>query len=137
MLLRTVFSSPRCWKNRGDVASEDHLLKRLWFENNIVLARTESLLTMRHATPTFNLVFDRNVYWREGGGPITFFGLSWEAWRAQGLDAHSIFADPGLEAAEKDIFRLKPDAPALTLGFEPLDFSDVGPRNRGGEMYAA
>jgi hypothetical protein len=143
-LLNTVRNNIFAWSqgyplgmNRGDVASEDHLLKRLWFENNIVLARTESLLTMRHATPTFNLVFDRNVYWREGGGPITFFGLSWEAWRAQGLDTHSIFANPGLEAAEKDIFRLKPDAPALTLGFEPLDFSDVGPRNRGGEMYAA
>jgi hypothetical protein len=122
--------------NRGEVPGEDPLLKRLWFENNIVLARTPSMLTMRHATPTFNLVFDRNVYWRPDGGSITFFGLDWDAWRARGQDQDSMFADPAFVDAKNCDFRLKPGSPALKQGFSPFDLREAGPRREIGVDHA-
>jgi hypothetical protein len=52
-------------------------------------------------------------------------------WQALGLDRHSVVADPGfVDAARRDL-RLRPDSPALLLGFEPIDLSDVGPRPKG------
>jgi hypothetical protein len=37
-------------------------------------------------------------------------------------------ADPLFVAPEKDDFRLKPNSPALKLGFQPIDVRNVGPR---------
>jgi hypothetical protein len=77
-----------------------------------------------------NADFDHNLYRHEGGGEIRFGKLSWDEWRARGMDAHSLIADPLFVDPAHDDFRLKPDSPALKLGFEPLDLSKVGPRNR-------
>jgi hypothetical protein len=52
-------------------------------------------------------------------------------WQALGLDRHSVVADPRFyDAARRDL-RLRPDSPALALGFRPIDLSDVGPRPKG------
>ena len=52
-------------------------------------------------------------------------------WQGLGLDRHSVVADPGfVDAARRDL-RLRPDSPALALGFRPIDLSDVGPRPKG------
>jgi hypothetical protein len=42
---------------------------------------------------------------------------------------HSLDADPQFRNAAKDDFRLAPDSPALKLRFQPIDISQVGPRN--------
>lgn len=104
---------------------ENHL--RFRFINNIVIGRTEQWLA---GAIDFNFEFDRNLYWREGGGPIRFGKLSWEEWRAKGMDKNSLIADPQFVAPEKFDFRLKPTSPALKLGFKPFDLSKVGPRKR-------
>jgi hypothetical protein len=52
-------------------------------------------------------------------------------WQALGLDRHSVTADPGFVDAERRDLRLRPDSPALLLGFEPIDLSGVGPRPKG------
>jgi hypothetical protein len=54
---------------------------------------------------------------------------SWEQWQEKrGQDKHSLIADPLLADPEHGDFSLKPDSPALKLGFQPIDLSRVGPR---------
>ncbi|QNN23594.1 hypothetical protein HED60_15350 [Planctomycetales bacterium ZRK34] len=51
----------------------------------------------------------------------------WEAWQQAGGDVHSVVADPMFVDAEQGDFRLKPNSPALKLGFEPIPFDKIGP----------
>ena len=51
-----------------------------------------------------------------------------DEWRAGGNDTHSIVADPHCADLEQNDFNLLPGAPALALGVQPIDLSDVGPR---------
>jgi hypothetical protein len=51
----------------------------------------------------------------------------WEAWQAAGLDRHSVVADPQFVDAAHDDFRLKPESPALALGFTPIPLEKIGP----------
>jgi hypothetical protein len=39
-----------------------------------------------------------------------------------------VYADPRFVDADRFDFRLRPDSPALKLGFHPIDLSQVGPR---------
>jgi hypothetical protein len=68
---------------------------------------------------------DRNCYWSEAGPP-DFDGRTFREWQQTGRDANSIVADPGFVDAANGDFRLKPDSPALELGFQPIDLERVG-----------
>lgn len=48
-------------------------------------------------------------------------------WRAAGLDQHSIVADPLFVDPDKDDYRLRPESPALKLGFQPIAVENIGP----------
>ena len=91
-----------------------------------------------------NFKSDLNLIWNTSGGnfmlgqnftPTSKEGPQWTAdtftldqWHDLGQDTHSIFVDPKFaDVAHRD-FTLPPDSPALTLGFHPIDMSDVGPR---------
>jgi len=50
----------------------------------------------------------------------------WESWQMAGADAHSVVADPLFVDAAHGDFTLKPDSPALKLGFEPIPFREIG-----------
>jgi len=97
------------------------------FERNVVYYREGELLAWNWKTGDFR--FDRNVYWN-AAGPVTFAGATWDAWRARGMDAHSIVADPMFVDPERADFRLRAGSPALAVGFEAVDVRDVGPRTR-------
>ena len=47
----------------------------------------------------------------------------------RGIDAHSISADPLFVDLENGDFRLKPNSPALKLGFKPIDITKIGLTN--------
>jgi parallel beta-helix repeat protein len=51
-------------------------------------------------------------------------------WQKMGFDTHSVFVDPLFVDTQNDDYRLKPESPALKLGFQPIDTSQIGPRNR-------
>lgn len=51
----------------------------------------------------------------------------WESWKAEGMDEHSIVADPLFVDAENDDYRLKPNSPAFKVGFKPIPVDEIGP----------
>ncbi|MEW6753309.1 MAG: right-handed parallel beta-helix repeat-containing protein [Candidatus Latescibacterota bacterium] len=56
--------------------------------------------------------------------------LSLEEWQGQGYDGDLVLADPGFVDPEHDDYRLRPDSPALQVGFVPIDTGRIGPRSR-------
>ncbi|MBI5832566.1 MAG: right-handed parallel beta-helix repeat-containing protein [Armatimonadetes bacterium] len=113
----------------------DDFMKGNTFVGNIVLYhRPEAQLIFQwnDRTDTF-AEWDRNVYWLVGAdltareGNVTPVG-PYAKWRAAGKDATSVVADPLFVDAEHDDYRLKPDSPALRLGFKPIPVDKIGPR---------
>lgn len=91
-------------------------------ENNIIYY-TEGELFRRMS----QLTSDRNIYWRVGGEEPEFpGGKTFAEWQAEGYDQHSLVADPKFVNPEKYDFRLRPDSPALALGFKPFDLDEAG-----------
>jgi hypothetical protein len=66
---------------------------------------------------------DYNLIWRRGEEPDASFAKM----RENGLDLHSVVADPKLRDPDNGDFTLAPDSPALKLGFEPIPFEKIGP----------
>ena len=112
------------------------------FTRNIVYTTQGQLFSSVGFVEYENCTFDRNLYFstNASGSPIGFpppgprggtgKRISPDAWQALGKDKHSLFAeDPQfVNAAELD-FRLQATSPALLskIGFEPWNYSDVGP----------
>ncbi len=111
--------------------SEDHITLRMlrnifyWTDPQAICVRgggTESELT--------NIVAEANLYWPAGTGGVlkrpAFKGLDWEGWRRQGHDREALIADPKFVDPAKGDWRLKPDSPALRLGFKEFDWTEAG-----------
>ncbi len=80
--------------------------------------------------------FDRNCLYAPPELPLKFSltlrpkaeqMLDWAQWRDQGKDGHSLLADPQFVDPAHHDYRLKPDSPALKLGFQPIPFDKIGP----------
>jgi len=100
---------------------------------------TEGPLFSKNRIHNFNQEISNNLYWNPDDSDPEFAGYSFEEWRKQrrpklgfvtypSMDHHSIYADPKFKNPAKGDFTLLPDSPAFQLGFEPIDTSDVGPR---------
>jgi parallel beta-helix repeat protein len=96
------------------------------FVNNIVYFDQGELLGANWSDDKFKL--DRNVYFDTRGGALRMADLPFDEWRKKGQDAQSVVADPLFVNAGSYDFRLKPNSPALKLGFKQIDMSTVGPR---------
>ena len=101
---------------------EDHL--SFTFDRNIVYWTTGPLLAGRWKE--IRVEVDNNCYFNAAGDPVTFAGLDLAEWQKLGHDRHSVIADPLFVDAERGDYRLKPDSPALKLGFVPFDYSKAG-----------
>ncbi len=102
---------------------EEH--RSFTFERNIVYWEAGPLL----AGPwtRIDIQMDRNCYWNTDGQLVDFVGMPLEKWQQeQGHDRHSIIADPQFVDPENLDFHLKPDSPAIKLGFKPFDYSQSG-----------
>lgn len=53
----------------------------------------------------------------------------WEGWQALGFDRNSLIADPLFVDESHGDYRLKPDSPAFSLGFEPIPIEKIGPQS--------
>jgi hypothetical protein len=75
---------------------------------------------------------DYNLYWDITGAPVLNQhgdqALSLSDWQALGHDAHSLVADPRCANLAARDFTLAPDSPLWTLGYLPVDLTEVGPR---------
>jgi len=92
-------------------------------EGNIVYADIQQMLGGVWKSGDWKV--GRNVYWSTAGPP-KFTDMDFETWQTKGKDVESIVADPLFVDAENGDFRLKPDSPALKLGFQPIDLSHTG-----------
>jgi parallel beta-helix repeat protein len=88
-------------------------------ENNIIYWHEGKLLAGKWED--FGYIFDRNLYWRVGDAQIDFDRLSWQQWQQQGMDLNSQIADPLFIEPQRGDFRLKPNSPALGIGFQPIN----------------
>jgi parallel beta-helix repeat protein len=109
---------------------EEHI--SFFLTNNVVCYDSGNLLGSTWKNDRF--VIERNLYFdtRIGADPnrMNFAGVTWDQWRVRGHDTNSVVADPLFIDAAKDDYRLQPGSPAWKLGFQAIDVSTVGPRNR-------
>lgn len=106
------------------------------FVQNIVYWK-EGNLFHRDTWKRFDTIFDYNIYFNAGNEEIDFLTHTFDQWQkiersgkyaTEGMDFHSLIADPLFVNPEEGDFSLQPDSPAFKLGFEPIDLSSVGPR---------
>ncbi len=69
---------------------------------------------------------DHNLYWNPQQAAPNFAGQTFSAWQASGKDAASQYADPLFIDPQQDDFRLRPDSPAIAMGFQPFDAKEAG-----------
>jgi parallel beta-helix repeat protein len=96
------------------------------FEHNIIYFDEGQLLGSDWSGDGFSM--DRNIYWNSRGGEMRFKNSSWQEWKAQGHDTHSLIADPLFVNAENYYFALRPGSPAEKIGFQPIEVDAIGPR---------
>ncbi len=125
--------------------------RSVYFEGNIIYWREGALFSKnwndaayefylqprnKQGTVTMTSTFDCdwNLYFHPAQKleEVQFDGGTWAAWRELGKDRHSRYADPLFVAPAEGDFTLRPDSPALALGFQPIDLSTVGPRVQPG-----
>jgi hypothetical protein len=101
---------------------EEH--RSVVFENNIVLMDNGRVFPAQWTKA--QVWSDGNLYWDVSGQPMSFGGLSFAEWQARGQDIHGAVGDPLFVDAKNANFRLRPESPALAMGFEPIDTGKCG-----------
>ena len=96
------------------------------FEHNIVYFDQGRLLGSNWSGDQFKM--NANLYFDTRSAAPRFAGLGFGEWQAAGHDQDSRIADPLFVNAANFDFRLRPESPALKMGFRQIDMSTVGPR---------
>lgn len=112
---------------------------------------TKNIFCLERAKPTLYLIHgydemlwleaDHNVIHTQEGAaaPAVRFShpetdepapMVLDRWRKEGFDVHSVHGDPMFVDKAKDDFRLKPDSPALKMGFVPIPMEQIGIRKK-------
>lgn len=102
---------------------EDHI--SFVFRHNIVYWDEGELYTAGNWRDE-NVISENNLYWNASGAPVKFHEFTFEQWQEKGKEKGSMVADPMFVDPENFDFRLKPDSPALQVGFKPFDYSQAG-----------
>ena len=75
----------------------------------------------RNFTSNWNVFYNPNLTVEE----VIFDDKTLPHWQGRGNDENSVYADPLFVDPDNFDFRLKPESPALKLGFEQIDLSGV------------
>ncbi len=102
--------------------AEDHL--SFTYSHNIVYFNSGTLFYGQWNKPMVRM--EQNLYWDGSHRPMDFGGGTFGQWQKQGYDAGSRIVDPLFVDAEHGDFHLKPNSPALAMGFEPFDYTQCG-----------
>ncbi|MEI9980565.1 MAG: right-handed parallel beta-helix repeat-containing protein [Edaphobacter sp.] len=95
-------------------------------ENNIVYFDRGVVLGANWTDGSY--IMRNNLYYDTRTTDILFLNRPFSDWQASGRDQGSRIADPLFINAGKFDFRLRPESPALKMGFHQIDISTVGPR---------
>ncbi len=109
----------------GEIAryrEEDHV--SFLFERNVVYSTTGCFLLGNWGNGNYRM--QNNLYWDTSTADPDFGDLGFEEWQSLGRDGGSAIADPMFADPGALDFRLKPDSPAVKLGFQPFSTADVG-----------
>lgn len=138
-----------CWNPKPPATPDYGCRSSFAFEGNIVLlgaaaggnaTKTPYQTFTAYNRPTLNgltnMTFGRNLYWSDAlASPLDdlVFGTNYlpetfAQWVAFFKDTAAAVADPLFADAKGFNFTLLPGSPALAMGFQPIDMSDVGPR---------
>lgn len=130
----SVSGRPACWQMQGFHGG-------VRCRNNIIYctkdAETADLYAIYHYSDRMIAESDYNLFFNAMGRYVihedtSTFGateIELDTWQEEtGHDRHSIVADPMFVDPENGDFRLKPDSPALRLGFQQIDTSRIGIR---------
>ena len=97
----------------------------LHFVNNIVYVDHGPLVG--RGVRNVGGVWANNVWYdARGVDAAELDGNKWDAWVRSDKERGSVFADPKFVNAKAFDFSLRPDSPALQLGFRPIDLKGVG-----------
>jgi len=108
--------------------------------NIIVSLRGDHAYDFIRADPANAKEFDHNLFYNYVGEPrIHGVGkpIAFTEWQEKGFDRHSVFADPMFIDPAKGDYRVKPESPALRLGFKnfPMDqFGAIGKDHEPGKI---
>ncbi len=119
--VNNIFAFGEADQLRLSVVDQEHSLT---FRRNIVYWRQGRLI--QGDWKDGRIEQDENLYWNASGGEATFVGMNLKEWQKRGRDRNSLIADPKFRAPDRDDFRLRPDSPAMRLGFVPFDPSLAG-----------
>jgi hypothetical protein len=109
----------------------------VWYEgcddvirrNVIVHTEGTNVYEFIRADPNYAKQFDYNLFYNYRGGP-TVGGWkeakTFSEWQAKEFDRHSLFADPMFVDPARGDYRVRPDSPALKLGFKNFPMDDFG-----------
>jgi hypothetical protein len=125
--------------------------KSVFFENNIMYWKEGELLDKNWNDKEYSFYFhpknssgtrtiketfdmDWNLYYHPEKEihEVQFNGRSFADWQQEGKDRHSLYADPLFVDPENFDFQLRENSPAFSLGFQPIDVENVGPRSTPG-----
>ena len=97
------------------------------FEHNIVLLGPGALFAQTDQNWHDGRVdLHDNLYWKPDGPIKNFAGKSWADWQFSGEDTGSLVADPLFVDPAHGDWTLRPESPALKLGFVPFDWRKAG-----------
>ncbi len=103
---------------------EEHLSDTI--ENNIIYWKEG--VAFGYSADRAKVIY-RNNLWFNAGGEATFSGKSYEDWQKEtGKDLGGKVADPLFVDPDSNDFHLKPNSPALEMGFKPFEYLEAGAR---------